>query len=116
LYSGCHRYEKSAFSLLTSLLYDFDQTKYTMWHEQQQQQKITTKSKISNSSLKASLLTNNYDESINFIYSYNNNDNDDNDDDNNINDSDDYDSFISKYYESSFMTIMTATTKSITYE
>jgi hypothetical protein len=123
LYSGCHRYEKSAFSILTSLLYDFDQTKFTMWHEQQQQQQQITKSKISNSSLKASSLSNNnnnnnnYDESINDIYSYNiNNDNNDDDNVNDSDDDDDYDSFISKYYESSFMTIITATTKSITNE
>lgn len=30
LYSGCHRYEMSAFSIITSQLYNFDQAKYTM--------------------------------------------------------------------------------------
>ncbi len=30
LYSGCHRYEMSAFSIIASMLFDFDQKKYTM--------------------------------------------------------------------------------------
>lgn len=30
LYSSCHRYEASAFSIITALLFQFDQTKYTM--------------------------------------------------------------------------------------
>ncbi len=30
LYSGCHRYEMSAFSIITSLLFNFEQNKYTM--------------------------------------------------------------------------------------
>lgn len=29
-YSGCHRYEMSSFSILTALLYNFDQSKYTL--------------------------------------------------------------------------------------
>ena len=29
LYSSCHRYEMSAFSIITALLFDYDQTKYT---------------------------------------------------------------------------------------
>jgi hypothetical protein len=31
LYSGCHRYEMSSFSIITALLFQFDQTKYTTW-------------------------------------------------------------------------------------
>lgn len=30
LYSGCHRYEMSIFSILVSILYNFDSTKYSM--------------------------------------------------------------------------------------
>lgn len=30
LYSGCHRYEMSAFSIITSQLFNFDQKQYTM--------------------------------------------------------------------------------------
>lgn len=30
LYSGCHRYEKSAFSIIAALLYNFDHSKYTI--------------------------------------------------------------------------------------
>ena len=33
LYSGCHRYEMSAFSIITALMFNFDQTKYTLWDE-----------------------------------------------------------------------------------
>jgi hypothetical protein len=29
LYSGCHRYEMSAFSIITALLFNYDQSKYT---------------------------------------------------------------------------------------
>ena len=29
LYSGCHRYEQSAFSIIVSLFYKFDESKYT---------------------------------------------------------------------------------------
>ncbi len=29
LYSGCHRYESSSFSIITALLFNFDSTKYT---------------------------------------------------------------------------------------
>jgi len=94
LYSGCHRYEKSAFSILVSLLFDFDQTKFTMWFQNVNEQTFNTSKNISSINN-----NNNYVD----IYSYNDDDDDDND------------SFISKYYESSFMTIMTAAaaTKSI---
>jgi hypothetical protein len=30
LYSGCHRYESSSFSIITSLLFNFDLSKYTI--------------------------------------------------------------------------------------
>jgi len=30
LYSGCHRYESSSFSIITSMLFDFDLSKYTI--------------------------------------------------------------------------------------
>lgn len=80
LYSGCHRYEKSAFSILTSLLFDFNQSKYTMWYE-------NSPTRLANeTSTYGELLA---DESI-----------------------DEMDSFINKYYESSFMTIVTPTTRS----
>jgi hypothetical protein len=30
LYSSCHRYEMSAFSIITAMMFDFDESKYTM--------------------------------------------------------------------------------------
>ena len=35
LYSGCHRYESSSFSIIAALLYNFDSTKYTPDQNQQ---------------------------------------------------------------------------------
>lgn len=37
LYSGCHRYERSAFSIITAILYNFDHSKYTMMFDSNNQ-------------------------------------------------------------------------------
>ena len=42
LYSGCHRYEKSAFSIIAALLYNFDQSKYTILIDENNQLINTT--------------------------------------------------------------------------
>lgn len=42
-YSGCHRYEQSAFSIIVALFYQFDENKYTA--------SINQNSKLANSSL-----------------------------------------------------------------
>lgn len=44
LYSGCHRYEMSAFSIITALLFGFDSSKYTMQLEESDMPRPDSKS------------------------------------------------------------------------
>ena len=49
LYSGCHRYEMSAFSNITAIMFNFEQSIYTTWEDKKSKNNATLSENLSES-------------------------------------------------------------------